>query len=303
MSDLVDIDRIKNRAVKRWMCKSKNDINEDILLLCFRDKELKNFFLNNYSNAKNPDCFITSIQKLTKQNLNNKKKTNIILVIDAVFSFGYLDIFKDEKIKILFCEIYNEQQLNDYVTSEGIYYLPTIPRGFIHQIYLQSQDPFIFIYNTNYIKDFISIFLDNNDDSICKFTNYSVKLFLFRNMNTITIETILSDIDYLERESILTSRLAIFIYKICTFHSNATDKEIGLYYYNKLNIRSKPYNNKRFNISNTKGYFISEMKYQKEYNIRVNIASYLAKNSDCPTETISNATGISQVDIISFRRR
>jgi hypothetical protein len=99
----------------------------------------------------------------------------------------------------------------------------------------------------------------------------SIELFLYRNVS-ITTETILGDIDFLVNKSILTSRLAIFIYKICTFEYNASDKEIGLYF-SKYYGRSKVINNKKFGIINTKGYAIGLNIHEQQ--IRLDIARKL----------------------------
>ena len=115
----------------------------------------------------------------------------------------------------------------------------------------------------------------------------SVELFLYRN-TSITIEIILGDIEFLVNKSILTSRLAIFIYKICTFEYDASDKEIGLYF-SKYYGRSKVINNKKFGVINSKGYAIGVNIHEQQ--IRLDIARKL-KESNVPKEIITFATGI-----------
>jgi len=98
----------------------------------------------------------------------------------------------------------------------------------------------------------------------------------------------------------LTSRLGIFIYKICTFFHDATDKKIGLYYSQKLG-KSKPYNNKRFNIKNTKGYFVNNIQQRKEHKIRSEIASKLLSHTNLDKNLISGVTGVSFEEVCEIK--
>jgi len=49
------------------------------------------------------------------------------------------------------------------------------------------------------------------------------------------------DLDFMLKYKKLTSRLAIYLYKICTFNFSATDTKIGRYYANQLGRKSKLY--------------------------------------------------------------
>jgi len=292
---ILDVDKTKEDLVLHWFYNINNDItNKDILLINFKSKSVYNEFIKSNYFKKNNNLLITSLQKLTIKDLNNMGKKSIILVENKEVSFGHLEVLKDENIKILFCGISNFDEVKNYIKPSNFSsQKPRILSQYLYHFYLQNLDPLDIIYNISYAKYFISSFLDYERNNDLSFNQQSIKLFLFRNIQTITIDTMLNDIKYLEHSSILTSRLAIFLFKICTFYCNATDKEIGTYYASKLKIRSRVYNNKRFNISNTKGYYIKNMQQRTENNVKINIASYLLNKNACDINILSQATGLS----------
>ncbi|MDD2291556.1 MAG: hypothetical protein PHV52_04700 [Aliarcobacter sp.] len=231
---------------------------------------------------------ITSLKKLTKEKLNSLGTKNILLIENDVSDINYLMKFKDKKIKILFHSVYNTEQLDNYwinpVENQHIILCKNLT------YYLYIREPEITFSTISYIKEFISIFLHNKKDSILSFSKNSINQYLFRNIENFTMETIFNDIRYFEEQSILTSRLGIFIYKICTFYINASEKEIGTYY-SKIFGKSKVYNNKRYEIANIKGYKIPVIKISEEMNIINKIVDKL-KEKNVDEEIISYATEI-----------
>lgn len=293
--NILDINTVRQNLISHWFYNVRNNLtNKEILLLNFKNKdEAKKFFDSDFT-KNNKNLLVSSLQKLSKKDLNSMDKRNIILVASKEISFGHIGILKDENIKILFSGITNLNQLKNYINSSNSYIQkPIILSQNSHYFYLQNLDPSAIVYSVNYAKYFISTFLDYEEDNDLNFNQQSIKLFLLRNIHGITIDTILNDIKYFEFTGVLTSRLAIFIYKMCTFYYNATDKEIGTFYAYKLGI-SRVYNNRRFGISNTKGYLVKDVQRRTEYNIRVNIASYLINNdSNINKNILSQATGLS----------
>ncbi len=230
---------------------------------------------------------ITSLKKLTKEELNNLGKKNILLIENDASDINYLTKFKDKKIRILFHSVYNTEQLDNY-------WIPVVNQPIIlcknTIYYLCSIEAEITFSTIAYIKEFISIFLNNKKDSILSFSKNSINQYLFRNIENFTMETIFNDIKYFEEQFILTSRLGIFIYKICTFYINASEKEIGTYY-SKIYGKSKVYNNKRYEISNMKGYQIPNIKIPEEIIIKKEIAQKL-REKGVNNQIISYATEI-----------
>jgi len=259
-------------------------INSDILLLCIKDKNT-GIEIENFINSLHLNIQIVELRKLTKEMKNNKNtgQKNIIAYYHKEFSLGHLGILRSENLRMILIEIMNLQQFTDYYSSNN--------RQVMNQnsFILQKYDPKSVISSidgVNYIRYFISKFITGNANQ-CKMNKKSVELFLYR-YTSITIERILGDIDFLVNKSILTSRLAIFIYKICTFDYDASDKEIGLYF-SKYYGRSKVINNKKFGIINTKGYAIGLNMHEQQ--IRLDIAKKL-KESGVDKNIISFATGV-----------
>lgn len=239
-----------------------------------------------YENSEN--LVITSLKELTKEELNNLGKKNILLIEDDVSNIHHLIKFKNKKIKILFHTIYNLEELKNYMTEPMQEQSLKLNKNPTYYLYI--REPEITFSTIAYIKEFISIFLNNKKDSILSFSKNSINQYLFRNIENFTMETIFNDIRYFEEQSILTSRLGIFIYKICTFYINASEKEIGTYY-SKIFGKSKVYNNKRYEISNMKGYQIPNIKIQEEIIIKKEIAQKL-REKGVNNQIISYATEI-----------
>jgi len=222
---------------------------------------------------------MVQLQKLTKEMINSKNTGQINILVYSIkeFSFGHLSILKKENTRMIFMEIIDSQQFIDFndFNNQALWIM-------------QKQNAASIISSINrvsFIRSFISKFITSNE-SQCKMSKDSIEKFLYRNAS-ITIERILGDIDFLEHKFILTSRLAIFIYKICTFDYNASDKEIGLYF-SKYYGRSKPFSNKKYGVTNARGYAV---KSNILLHIRLDIARKL-EQSGVSKDIISTATGI-----------
>jgi len=244
---------------------NNNEINSNILLLCVKDRttilNIKKYINDNYYSI----IQIVPTFKLTKEIINSKNTDQkyIIAYCTKEFSFEDFTVFKNENMSIILMKINTPQQFTNCFSN-------SLNRQFIHYEILQKQNVRTVLSSLkgiNFISSFISKFITINTN-YCQINKESIQKFLYRN-RSITIETILGDIDFLEHKFILTSRLAIFIYKICTFDYNASDKEIGLYF-SKYYGRSKNFNNKNFGVKNSKGYAIG-LNIQEE-QIKLDIA-------------------------------
>lgn len=162
--------------------------------------------------------------------------------------------------------------------------------------YLSKLEPFTVLSNFRMLEYFISIFIDSKPNFIFRFTQNSIREYLYRGKYSINIDRIKNDIDYYYATSFLTSRLAIFIYKICNFEPSASDKNIGEYYAKEFG-KSITLNNKKFSISNTKGYPTKQFNYQDRYTLREEIAKKLA-DRNVAADIIYFATNI---DVNKFR--
>lgn len=300
MIDL-NIEKTRKERVLNWFSNINNSINYEILLLNFKYainiKELKSSLFKN-----NENILILNLGKITKKDLNSKK--NIILVANKEISLGHFEIFKDSNKRVLFQQIYNNEELREYTNSiNSVHQKPTVSPQSLHLFYLSKFDTNNIYNSVLYSEYFISTFTDMNDNNILTFNKRSINLFLLRNSNKVTIYTILNDINYFKSTGILTSRLAIFTFKICTFYFSASDKEIGIFYANLLGIRSKCYSNKRFGIKNTKGYLLHNIHNIIEYRTKIQIASYLLNNNACDIDILQKATGLSFYELKNLTQR
>ena len=269
--------------LKIWFSNIQHNlVNNDILLFCVQDKKI-NIEIEKFINSSNMNIQIVQLHKLTKEMMNSKNagQKNIIAYCHKEFSLGHLGILKSENSRIILMELVHFQQFVDY-----FYNKQTMNQNFW---IMQKQDTTSIISSLDgiqFIHTFISKFITGNANQ-CKINKKSVELFLYRKAS-ITIETILGDIDFLVNKSILTSRLAIFIYKICTFDYDASDKEIGLYF-SKHYGRSKVINNKKFGVINTKGYATQLNMHDQQ--IQLDIAIKLEKRG-VTKDIIAFATGV-----------
>jgi len=264
-----------------WIINAKKgNKNSFILFLCFEDKSKVENIANEIEDTNN--VLFLPLKKLTKEVVNNHH--NLIVYYIKEFSLGALQVFSsNQNIKILFLKMISQK---NYQIQQKEIVMPS------HPYILQVRDPSDIIKSSD-IKSFLQKFISNfitTTNAIYPVPKKSIQLFLYRNLPSITNETIINDIDFLQYRSILTSRLAIFIYKICTFHYTASEKEIGLYFA-KYYGRSKVVNGKAFGVINVKGYIIKNLHLQ-EQQIKLDIAKKLLYLK-VPQEIIQQATGIS----------
>ena len=242
----------------------------DIIIIIFQNQEE----LTNFKKMKNDEIHCTSLKNLSRKDWDNKKNKKIILLEHREIAFHHLGILKDG-------------------LKDGLNILTVMNNGQCENTLLSMRNPLDIIdKDIDYIKSFISSFITGEYPNTIHFTKSYVKKFLFRGFSSLTIDTIVNDIDYFKKYNVLTSRLAIFIYKICTFKLFDSDKEIGAFYTKQFG-KSKVSNNKSCNISNVKAYHLSENKEEAiKYNIKIQIATALLMRDACSIENLSYATGI-----------
>jgi len=220
--------------------------------------------------------FIKPLSNIKLSDIDAAEKSNqqIILYFDKQVNLTTLNILQSGKYRYLYYDLrYTKKNL---------------------PFHLKKNEPIDIVeMNILYIKEFITIFLTHNQNQKPIFTLTQINTLLFRSKKNITLETIHKDIKFLEQHNKLTSRLAIFIYKLCTFEFHASDKEIGLYFSNHFG-KSKPLNKKSYGIQNVKGYDLNGYMDNPIYNTKVQIAAKLSnmQNQTINQDTILQATGI-----------
>lgn len=263
-------------------------VNINIVLLCLKDikdiktnRELYKITENNFN------IQIYNFSKLDVKKLNSDIGiTNIVAYTNHNFSFVNLNVLKNN-MKIILVDEYNTY--SDFISHlNNKYYHKSIYPHFIFQKY-EPINVISDVLGIGFIGKFIYTLINiNNNNNKCKIDKHSINVYLLRNIPKVSIKTILGDIEFLKFKSILTSRLAIFIYKICTFDYNASEKKIGLYF-SKNYGQSKIVNGKKFGVVNTKGYIINENIAEQQ--IKLDIAKKL-QELQVNNYTILQATGI-----------
>jgi len=289
-----------NNLYNVWIEHAKNGYeNPSILLFCLEDKSMIKIIENEMNDISN--VVLLPLTKITKEILN--QRYNLIVYSIKEFSLGHLQIFaNDEDIQILFTKILSRdinyhnknhiqlQDLNNPRSHEKPIkrVSPSISHLKVDSFIYNYQDPIdgISTEGIKFLKQFIANFITNNS---CTASKKSIQIFLYRNIKNISNETMLNDIEFLHHRTTLTSRLAIFIYKIFTFDYNASDKTIGLYF-SKYYGRSRVVNGKSFGVENVKGYIIKDINFQ-EQQIRNDIANRLHKLR-VSNDIIAQATGV-----------
>ncbi|MAD42351.1 MAG: hypothetical protein CL623_08165 [Arcobacter sp.] len=269
-------------SIKKWYDDFKNNIiNINILMLTFKkSSDIKEFIKNIETNKSTK---VISLNNVKEEDLKADRNFNLIITTTINISLNNLIKIKDFKNYILYKKISNfdkKDLLNMHSSSI---------------LFTDNYSWFDMINKPYSVNIFISKFLNYDNGSEIEFDKNDVKRLLFRNKSFIDIHVIQNDLKYLQEQNKLTSRLAIFIYKISTYNFNASDKLVGLVYQDKYE-KSKVFNNKHYNISNTKGYDVIDNN--KEL---LQIAKYLCMNTNSRIETIAEATQLNINTVRGFR--
>lgn len=271
--------------LQNWLRNIENNIpNNQILILGYNDKNNEKIKLfeksikDSFSKYES-SLYIDKITKINKKSLEENKNKSILAYTTSNINFAWFDNFKSTNYEFVFLQINR---------IEDIYNIHNIPLVPIY--YLSKLDTSLILNDIRILEYFINIFIDPKSDFIFKFNQTSIKEYLYRGKYSIDIDRIKEDIKYYKSTFLLTSRLAIFIYKICKFEPLASEKYIGIYYANIFK-KSKTFNNKEFSISNTKGYPTKQQNYQDRYSLREEIAIKL-HSKNVPADIILFATNI-----------
>lgn len=223
----------------------KNQINDEILmLLCKTDFNKTDLVekLNMEVSIYSPNYEILDIRDLTSINEIDRNciKTNTIILTNSQME---ADKFIDCNSILLFFEFKIFKQLLLAREKNRSEEKPTIniENRYIH--YLEKRDPIKLIsqYNAESIRNQILSFWDKCifhpkysllQRDIYEFTKYNHNAHLIYELQDY-------DIRLLVNEKILTSQLAIVIYKSSTLRFDDSDTKIGNYYRKKFGIQSK----------------------------------------------------------------
>jgi hypothetical protein len=246
----------KHLLVNYWLSNIiKNKINNDILLFIF--KRQGNLKINKKSDFKKDFNLDTSNYKVFDideinslyEIMNSDLNTNVILLGHELMNIDKV-VYND--CKILICPYHD---FIDYNVNKKIVSNETIKNicdsaskpeiDFLErcEYYIESRDPFKIINIDNPLviyQNIFSLLLQK-----CEFGEIIIFSHLeILQSNKITPfplwkKFIEQDINILIKCKILTSRLAIAIYKATTLRLNDSNKRIGLFYYKQFEIKAK----------------------------------------------------------------
>lgn len=279
------------QLVKKWFINVKKHLTNEEILIIQTNQDNKKYLQDHFHNSEYTNLKIDELFLLKDSKLNERENINLLFIEDSCINLYNLTILEKKNTKILFIKITNKNDFINLLESDKLENKTLCKNSKF--FYLQKQPYSSTITdNIKYAEFFILHLLKNNDK--LSFSIPYVENALLRNIRNVTLETILNDIEYFYFSNVLTSRLAIFVYKLSTFNLRLSDKTIGTIYAKKYNS-SKVFNNKRFNISNTKGYYIGERI--KDVKVKKNIANNLIKLTHLSFEDIAKVTELN-IDIV-----
>lgn len=257
-----------------WLIKlRKGEINKDILLI--RDtildfKQLKSF--EKFFFTKNCNYQVKDINDINNFSMLNENVNYVICgnkgLINKMIGANNKSILMECMRKIVdLNKEYETWQLTnkeDGLLEKFRDHLSkcTINKNYKFSFYLKQRNPIDIVFLLE--KPIINEFIQNH---INYFTDIFDTNYYFDNLRS--REYLGYHLDILEKEAILTSWLAIIIYKLATFRIDDSDKKIGLFYKKELGIQSKPTSVKAYPRFIKKGMErIPLCKTVKAYNLK-----------------------------------
>lgn len=325
---------MKLKLVGHWLYNFKNKKpNSDILFIDFKGEEqyatIKKFILeidrdcNIVRNNKLDTDVEPSKNYLFYNGLENYKKLsledkNIVIVSSSPLNFNHFKIYEKPVLFLGVERLYALENIENYSET------PDIPRKMRHLFYIEQTNPIELVKSKNIeaVRNFLYFRLFEQNEifrnplvrigSVIKKTNFEES-----NELNLLKELINRDLILLENKKILTSRLAVVLYKVATLDTNENITVIGRYYGNALNIKSKNFYSvyqefsddfeqskgvfKNFKKKSFKGYELGKAT-MSEYETRIEIAKNLIQNTILDTQTISIVTSLSKEEINKLRK-
>lgn len=247
----------KYTLVGNWFCNVHlGKINDSVLVICGAEmypyiSDLRQFVQNLKEKYSCGECRVESFK--TYQKFEKYIDQNLIFTTSDRIDFTLLH---KTKRKILFIDV--AELIEDGFLKNGLNKLysaihfykeaPVIKVEDFNFYYIKQSNPIELLNkDAEQLKDFLYLLFNNRNN--CKYLN--CKDILLRGYS-FNIE---KDIQYLEDEQILTSRLAIILYKIAFLNTDKNiDTLIGKFYHKHLGVKSVKCTNKHLGINGVKGY-------------------------------------------------
>lgn len=265
----------------------QKDKKNDIVLLLF---DIGDIYFSLKDDTEN-----YNIVKYNGRDMNFQENT--ILIVDKKDSLINLNFFKNIFLLIPSTDI-STYNMKYFRSKKWVPYIEDYEESLSLSLsLLKSIEPIDIIrkYNYNDMKLIIefrinNIFKNNSDIALLiGDTTFKKNIFL---------KEILSDIEILYKASLLTSRLALVIYRLAYLNTNANKLKIGKYFHEKLGVKSKTFSktNPRLDYIDSikivnifKAYDLSFVS-EKEKEIRKEIAFKLGSMTNISKEMILKIT-------------
>jgi hypothetical protein len=276
-----------------WLYNLKqNKINHHLLIICSRKRYITNdikHLISRVCAIHDNKCIIETLDKIDNINIVDY---NTIFIANRGISLKWLHLRNREFIFI--CEEivdfinHIENDIDNYSAT------PIVDKSMEHLFFIKRRDPIEIVYkDIQFIKELLySMYNSMGFDEYGKIDNILSKRFSFNLVN---------DLNFLERENKLTSRLAHHIYRVATLDALVNSTNSGTFYAKEFSSKSKPLNSRYFNISNVRGYIVPRYESYEE-KIRKEIAKSLEQHTNLDMDTICKVTKISTKEITNKKQ-
>lgn len=327
MNNNQDIENTRLTLINNWFYNLKYCyLNQSILLIHMTSSDIqiyKNFIYSLTANSTHPinpvyqdnykyisQYYSIYILDGTQSNMLHEIRNEITKNI-IIFSLPFSNYFENLHKPILLSSVkYLNNDRNSLLQQiEQCSQLPNIEEESRSLFYLEKFPIIKLLDSKNYT--IIDSYLDYLINYLQIFPYASIiNNTAYQRDNLNTNKLIYQDIVLLKNEEILTSRLAIVLYRLSFLNLKENQTKIGIYFRDKLNRQSKTLNLQTFNIDNVetqypelskksfRGYEL-KIKPKTEKEVRIEIAKSLLKYK-VDTNIIVKATKLSAEEILTF---
>ncbi|QOY51365.1 hypothetical protein [Candidatus Sulfurimonas baltica] len=292
----MEIESKRSSLVKEWFKNLlEGNINNEILLLknvTENVSEMLTFLLKKYNCPRNKYKIANALEYIST--FHKDKDLNIILILPMNKNSLFIDNMNLLNRSLLFIPNQNEfyAKIEDYVDLSMMQNSSQIEilEKERYLYYIEKIDPLHLIKNRTKTEIIAYLKFVIDEGLIPWFLTESYSVLIDKSNFKIgsLFNSIQSDLEMLNSTQVLTSRLAIIIYRVAMLSPESTTTEVGRYFHKKIGSKSKTYNykllHKRYNLdsgvvdkelgsNNFKAYDLT--KNESEKAIRVEIAKNL----------------------------
>lgn len=280
-------------------------------------------WIENVNNKKINDCILMvdiSLQKSIEESIKNKDNYisyNFNTMKSTAFSSNrnlilfYSDFFQQEELNHLNKKIlYLYKSINfDTIKKHENYRNEYIDEKLLKYVYIQRIEPYELISNI-LDKDFLFKVISNYHNFFSNFfSNYNRRLIYNIKYNDIELKlfsTISDELNLLHKNKLLTSRLAVIIYRLTNLNVEASTTKIGTYFAKCIGSKSQVLNYIRdkdklfamresfFKTKDIRVYDLNKNDLEEKIQLRIaNNLINLERNEKLNLETIAKVTNLS----------